>query len=394
MKAASGLVRARPDLVSANEWVQLTIPTPYGSPAKDLAPYSLWFDPSSPFGTAFDARARQGTNNFRPLRNSDFRVVSTAQADIAPYQYVLRWRLCQSRVGPTSKPGFEVIEPIYREIAEYDTWALEALAWAANKASRPEDYRRYVSRRCDLTADTCAEFADWLVKRGESEEAAKVYRSWISGARDRVTVSNGVDWLVNYDYDHGRKDEALRIAREAAEVYSANGLQTLGRLLEQTGDLAGAERSFRNLFDRYDTTSQFLIGFYRRHANDSVLRPRIKKLEQEVFPDGLEHSKGAETPSPPVDGVFIAGSSTPVADAGLQAGNIIVALDGYRVRNLKQYNWVRFLAPDDAPNEPDRLGRGAHEGRARQSQGPLVLRGLRKLRSRHALMARSAGPGL
>jgi hypothetical protein len=85
MKAASALVRARPDLVPAEEWVELSRSSPHGPPAPDLPAYALWFDPYSPFGTAFDSKARAAYEFFRPLRASDFKIVPPAQAEIAPY---------------------------------------------------------------------------------------------------------------------------------------------------------------------------------------------------------------------------------------------------------------------------------------------------------------------
>jgi hypothetical protein len=154
---------------------------------------------------------------------------------------------------------------------------------------------------------------------------------------------------VTYDCDHGRKEEAFRLAREAAATYSGAGLGTLARLLERTGDLVGAERYFRAIFDRYESSPQFLIGFYRRHVEDPGLRSGLRRLEVEVFPRGLARARGEATPSPPEDGVLITGSSPSLAEAGLQPGNVIVALDGYRVRDLRPYNWIRFLSPHDAP---------------------------------------------
>jgi hypothetical protein len=349
MTAASALVRAHPELVPAFEWVGLSLGTELGPPAKDLVAYALWFDPYSPFGTAFDAKGRTTNTSFRPLRVSDFKTVPPAQAEMAPYHYELRFRLAQSRGGRISDVNLEVMEPVYRDLAEYDGWALRALAEAAEKYKHPEDYRRYASRLCELNVESCYPLARWLVDRGELDEAAKVYRKWVADARDRVSVSNGVEWLANYEYDHGRRDEAFRLAREAASVYSATGLLTLARLLERTQQLPGAEHVFRDVFDRYETESQYLIGFYRRHVADARLRPGMRQLEHEVFPDGLVRDQASSRVSPPIDGVLIKGSSPTVAEARLQPGNVIVALDGYRVQNLRQYNWVRFLAPDDAP---------------------------------------------
>ena len=347
MKTISELLRSRPDYFTAREWVDLMQPGPHGPPPPGLATYGLWFDPYSPFGTAYDAKDRAGYYTFRPLRTADFKAIPPAQAEIAPYDYSLRWRLAQSRGGPTSNPTFEATEAVYHDLAEYDAWALAALVASAKKYERKPEYRQYVARRCELIVDSCAELGDWLVQQGEDEEAAKVYRKWVVGARDEVAVSNGIGWLVNYDYDHGRKDEAFKLARRAAAVESAEGRLVLARLLEQTGDLKAAEASYRAVFDHYEGASQYLIGFYRRHANDPAVQPRVRALEREIFPNGLEPLTALA--SAPTDGVLIAGTSPAVQEAGLRQGSVIVGLDGHRVRDLRQYNWIRFLAPDGTP---------------------------------------------
>jgi hypothetical protein len=349
MKQAAELVKRRPDLVTAAEWIGLSQPTPQGPPATDLPPYNIWFDPYAPIGTAFDPHNRAGNDSFRPFRVADFKSVRLAQAALAPYSHRLRWRVAQSRGGKMGNPGFDVIEPLYREFADYDAWALKDLVWYAGKFKKDDAYRRYATRLCGVLPDNCSGLADWLARRGEREEAAKAYRLWAAKARDRVGVANGISWLVNYEYDRGNKAEAFRLAREAAAVYSAGGLETLARLLEQSGDLTGAEREFRKMFERYETAGQYLVGFYSRHAHEPRLRPGMRRLEKEIFPDGLARMETSALKDPPTDGVLIAGSSPAAAAAGLKQGHVVVALDGYRVRTLPQYHWIRFLSPLTAP---------------------------------------------
>jgi hypothetical protein len=348
MKAAAALLRRRPDLVTSVEWVGLSQPSAFGAPSPELPSYALWFDPYSPFGTAFDAVNRAGGEEFRPIRLSDFKTVPAVQAELAPYQYQLRWKLCQARGGRIGNPSLEVMESVYGEIAEYDAWALRALLGGAKKWSKPDAYRRYGTRLCELHLEQCYDLANWLVERKEDDAAAEIYRKWARGARDRVAVSNSVDWLVNYEYDRGRKQEAFRLAREAAGVYSHSGLTTLASLFERTGDLTGAETYYRKAWDRYKTSTA-LAWFYGQHRSEPALRAGIRRVERELFPKGLARLATAASPEPPKDGVLITEASPELHAARLKVGQIIVGLDGNRVRNVKQYCWIRWIAENDAP---------------------------------------------
>jgi hypothetical protein len=348
--AAADLVRRRPDLVTAFMWVNLSQGTALGPASPALPPYALWFDPYSPFGTAFDAFNRAGRAQFRPLRRSDYATVPVAQAELAPYQYQLRWKLCQARGGRivNPNPGLEVMEVVYAETAQYDAWALRALLSGAKKWSKPDAYRRYGTRLCDLLVDRCHELAAWLVEQEEDDAAAEIYRKWARGSRDRVEVSGEIEWLVNYEFDHGRRQEAFRLAREAAQVYSHSGLTLLASLFERTGDLTGAETYYRKAWDRYQGSLE-LGFFYHKHRSEPRLRAGIRRLERELFPNGLPRLAEPLPAEPPEDGVLITESSPRQLEAGLRIGQVIVGLDGYRARNLREYNWIRWLAEGDAP---------------------------------------------
>jgi hypothetical protein len=54
----------------------------------------------------------------------------------------------------------------------------------------------------------------------------------------------------------------------------------------------------------------------------------------------------AEFQGPPDDGVLLTSSSSIAMAAGVYLGDIIVAIDGYRVHSEKQYLYVRGLSDD------------------------------------------------
>ena len=84
---------------------------------------------------------------------------------------------------------------------------------------------------------------------------------------NRVEVSNGIGWLVDYYYDHGQTDKAMAIARDAAEVYSSRGLQTMMRPAGENGPASTTPRTMgRKIVERYNE-SDALAGFYKRCAD-------------------------------------------------------------------------------------------------------------------------------
>jgi S1-C subfamily serine protease len=66
----------------------------------------------------------------------------------------------------------------------------------------------------------------------------------------------------------------------------------------------------------------------------------------QLFPDGMDRATFDTFYQPPTAGVRLTGKKKPVANSGLQLGDIIVACNGYKVSNLDQYEIVRELNED------------------------------------------------
>ena len=54
----------------------------------------------------------------------------------------------------------------------------------------------------------------YLLDHHMEKEAAEAYQEAFEKATNRVSMANSSEWIVNYDYDHGRQDDALKIAKE------------------------------------------------------------------------------------------------------------------------------------------------------------------------------------
>jgi hypothetical protein len=74
---------------------------------------------------------------------------------------------------------------------------------------------------------------------------------------------------------------------------------------------------------------------------------RSREVIAQAFPRGLERISIGALSGPPSDGAEILTETTESARLGLAKGHVMVALDGYRVRTMAQYQLVRAMS--DAP---------------------------------------------
>lgn len=150
------------------------------------------------------------------------------------------------------------------------------------------------------------------------------------------------------------RPQALTLATESAEVGSWQGLVTLAYLYERLGRPRDAESLYVKSAERYDNPSQ-LFGFYYRTVHNRQqmeFEKGWKTWLPKVFPEGLQPAPTSMT-AKPAHGVIITKDSALVRKAGIQAGDIIVGLEGWRVDNLRQYRAIN--ASFDAEHEEMKL---------------------------------------
>jgi hypothetical protein len=338
-KSQSELERQRPDIealfassperITTGNWWSARERPGFGPGLTTLPPSSSWFSAGGPPGTVYINTAQR--NELVLAASREF--LEGLQV-LAPYNTSLALELV-NRQGKQAS-----VETIlrYRKDAAYNRAVLVSLAEL--EKGDPARYLARYEQICVIDPDGWVEVADYLREHGTDEQATvRAHEKMVALARDRVTVSNSVAWLVDYYRRKGRLAEAFRLAREAADVYSAGGLSTYAELCEKTGRYEEAEQYFRRVAERYDNRGH-LAGYYRRSRERLGAKAYDRKMQDllhEVLPKGPEAVSLGDLRERPRDGALIKGSNDKVVAAGLERGSVIVAVNGKRVRSLDAF---------------------------------------------------------
>src|SRR5438128_9296910 len=102
---------------------------------------------------------------------------------------------------------------------------------------------------------------------------------------------------------------------------------------------------YRRNEERYNQPGP-LVGFcvrYKAETGDSRYDKLVQERFKTLFPRGIEKVRATDFKSAPTEGVLISEENELLRQAGLKKGDIIVALDGTRVYDMTQYQYVREL---------------------------------------------------
>jgi hypothetical protein len=317
---------------------------------------TAWFTPRVPRGTTFDVVGRRNAS----LVPRDLAGLQAFHA-LSPQDFEVTASLVD--VHSRSKPPVQEIARLFGPRAEYDMRALVRLS--AEAARDLSALGTVLERKCTLSAGHCFEYGGHLVEAGRPAQAAEAFQRGVDLAADRVTAARSSRWLVQYYLDKGETARARAIATEAASTGASGGLITLSRFQEAVGDYAGAQALLEQERERYGNRPQApeereesqdaeqdgdqLAGFYHRMArirNQRGYEERFRETSRDAFPHGVERVDPVTLAGYPADGAFIL-KSWPLAERfGLRPGDIIVGLDGHRVRSRRQYILINLFSDD------------------------------------------------
>jgi tetratricopeptide (TPR) repeat protein len=332
------LCRTRPDLVTFEVWEYL-FQTPSFAPIdlSTLPPSGPWFTPLFPAGTTFDLGSRAFDNTILPPRPRLSLKDAERLRALAPSRRQLVMEVVRLKDG--NFPPYGVMQREYGDLVAYDLILARRVARAA--AEHPDAYVPLMRHVGELNPESLVELGAYLADRGRAPEAEAIYEEWVSTSRDRVEIANGVWWLVRRYHETGRTARAEALARQAAAVYSFRGLVTLADLHDWRGNVRAARAVYEEAANRYDTHDELLAFYLRRGEAAGVLQSHVDRTARRIFPKGLERASIADFIAAPSEGVTLVEVGDSGRHAGLRNHDILVAVDGIRVRTLDQYRAAR-----------------------------------------------------
>lgn len=320
-----------PHRVTTAVWAQVEMGTKYEPVHRGVSRPVSWFLASEP-RSAYQAAARLvNSGHPRPIRVLDQLVAQ------APYDWPLASTYARERYG--KKATLAELERLAGRRLQYDLGPIEAAMHLVHNREKVIELER---RACGLTASWCTTLGEDVASLGRDEEAAQAYEMAFSDPElDGVTKSNRAGWLIRYYATHRRVEAAVALAKEGARTASFQGLANAGRLYEHLGRLDDAEATFTEGATHYDNWAELTAFYYRRtqvHKDATYLEDWRTSVAR-LFPDGL-----SDEPPPaarPVRGVLVEQGSASASYYNLRVGDVIVAVDGWRVANVPQYRAIR-----------------------------------------------------
>ncbi|HSI15037.1 MAG TPA: PDZ domain-containing protein [Chthoniobacter sp.] len=337
----NALIKDHPELVTAAPWEDCLRPCGKNMPRLGVGNPDAWFTPLLPFGTTYHFEQR----------SSGFVLPSgkdpwwTKLVEMAPYDYRVTFGQVWKTYG--DHPPADVAEAAYKNIVGYQIGAMRKVADA--QKSNPAKYAEATQRVCELDPDEYFKLGNWYVAHQQPEQAADAFQKGVELGDDRVHASNNCEWLVTYLEDHGKPDQALAVAKMAADVYSFRGLEVMASLMERRGKLKEAEDHFEKISERYEDEAPLTAFYVRQRGADPEYEKRVAASEKRIFPDGMQKAALADFQQPPKVGTILNGNNQYVSAAKLKAGDVVVALDGYRTDDMMQYQYIRSISKEDEP---------------------------------------------
>jgi len=334
------LSQQAPERLTVDVWKALDGRCRHESGAS-LAVPDKWFNSLVPAGTAL----LLGRSKANPPGAVDYRKLFATLHERAPFDSLVLRALAPLKEGET----LAEVAALYGPLAEYDLAAMYRIA--GTQIEDPTAFRKTFDKIVAVSPESYLNLGQYLEDREIEDDAAAAYEKAIESASDRITLSNSLQWLVGYYCDNNRDARAAAVANLAAEVYSAEGLSTMGYYMERLGRYPEAEAWYQKIVERYaDHRAQdaFYVR-YEKRVGDGRFGAKAAQALTRLFPSGLQKVSIGDFAAPPGfnEHVPVTGQFARSRRFGLLKGDMVVAVNGYRVRDLAQYLCVWSF--DDKP---------------------------------------------
>ena len=334
-KAIDVAIRA-PELVTYEYWSFIENGSNYEPVKRGMPKRKTWFAPPSaevPYDIALRADGTIGGLKQPALE---------ALMDEARYNIGLLSRV--ARRHKTNEQLMAKVRELTGPRVAYDMWAIDS---AINTARDADDRVALRRQACELSVNECLELASELAATDEAAAAAEYEKAFRNPSLDAVAMTWSSGWLVRYYERTNQPAKATALAERSASVGSGPGMLTLARLLESRSRFDEADELFTDNADSYRHKAPLAAFLYRQAvvAKKPEYLDRWKAIEREMFPGGLQRV-AAEMKTRPVNGAFIEEDSFRSRQVRLQAGDIIVGIDGWKVESFEQFDTVLWFEPD------------------------------------------------
>ena len=212
-----------------------------------------------------------------------------------------------------------------------------------------DDREMVLRKHAELQPLFYFELANILRGDGKADAAALADRKGVATMGD--DSFSYIYSLLAYDEDHGNVDEALALTkRELGQGWAdENTLSQRCDALEAAGRLDEAAAFAAKITDQYDDTSPRLL-LYAEHPNHFKAQ-YDSELKRVFHGEGLKKIDLASLSGKPDEGMIFQDDSAGTTGmdwfyrmSHLQAGDVIVGLDGYKVDSAMQYFFIAGLS--------------------------------------------------
>ena len=333
--ASQKLLLTKPELITSSNWQYIRDLAKTQAPQTVLVEGGQWFDPPIPMGTAFFFFSRQDFSNSK----TDLAELTKLRG-YCPFFYNLDEDWLKKKYGAHPTP--EQYQEAFGKLGDYSIAAMQVISDEATPW--PDKFIPLEEKVAKLVSDAYFALGDYCVLNNRPEQAAKYYEIGIKNSQNAVLVANESDWLIEYRFSHGQKEKAKELADYSGDVFSSSGLNAMGRYYEKAGNLTKAEKAFRDIKERYETSGELAAFLIRNSVRNPKYLIEGRALTKEIFPHGMKRIVLADLKNPPQSGILIKGPDTLSPSSPLKKDSIIVGINGYEISNRPQYDLAAALS--------------------------------------------------
>lgn len=258
---------------------------------------------------------------------------------IAPYNRFVCHAYATVKYGP-NPTGDQLIEA-YGPIAAIDIIARRQIAYADE--DKPEiRLPRWASY---AMKDDAAEFpllAEYCWSTGRIADTWKYCKQYMDSSEPAETkAKHALPWILHLSAT-GQKQQARAVADSMAATNTYPGLYMKGRLCEVERNFASAEQYYRKMYEQSGDPEALDLFFIRNKGNPKYTKMAAANVGK-YFPNGLMKETPADRSTAPFAGMLIQSVKGISQRAGLHKGDVITALNGYRVFSYPEYRSLNWL---------------------------------------------------